>query len=96
MSWANIFASIENILRLITMIGPLIDFVEMLFGKIFPGEKKGEEKKALTVELGRVVVGPEVTDEELSDLIEGYVKLKNRKGEFVHSNPIDDLGIGMP
>jgi len=84
MSWANIFTSIENILKLITLIGPMIDFIELLFGKIFPKEKKGVEKKALAMELGRVVVGPEVTEGELSELIDGYVGLKNETREFSH------------
>ena len=84
MSWESIFTNITNILKLITMIGPMIDFIEMLFGKIFPGEKKGEEKKALAMELGRVVVGPDVKDEDLSDLIDGYVGVKNESREFTH------------
>ena len=96
MSWANIFTSIENILRLITLIGPLIDFIEMLFGKIFPGVKKGEVKKAAAVELGRVIVGPGPTDQELSDLIDGYVELKNKAGAYEHAGEKEDLGIGTP
>ena len=84
MSWANVFTSIENILRIITLIGPLIDFIEMLFGKIFPGEKKGEEKKALASEWGRLLVAPEVGDAELSAIIEEEVAKKNLSGEFTH------------
>lgn len=84
MSWESIFSNITNILKLITMIGPMIDFIELLFGKIFPGEKKGAEKKALAMELGRVVVGPDVYDDELSDLIDRYVALKNGSREFTH------------
>ncbi len=84
MSWESVFTNIGNILKLITMIGPMIDFIEMIFKRIFPGEKKGEEKKALSMELGRVVVGPDVTDNELSDLIDGYVEIKNRTSEFSH------------
>ena len=86
MSWESIFSNIGNILKLITMIGPMIDFIEMLFGKIFPGEMKGPEKKVLSMELGRVAVGPDVTDAELSDLIDGYVHFKNKAGEFTHVN----------
>jgi len=84
MSWANIFTSIENILKLITLIGPLIDFIEMLFGKIFPGEKKGEEKKALAMEWGRLLVAPDTSDAVLSALIEEEVAKKNLSGEFTH------------
>ncbi len=84
MSWANIFTSIENILKLITLIGPLIDFIEMLFAKVFPGEKKGEEKKALAMEWGRLLVPPEVGDLELSEIIEDEVAEKNKTGEFSH------------
>jgi len=84
MSWANVFTSIENILRLITLIGPLIDFIEMLFGKIFPGEKTGDQKKAMAILVGRVIIPPEVTDEEFSDLIDGYVDQKNKTNEFNH------------
>ena len=96
MSWESIFKNITNILQLITLIGPLIDFIEMLFGKIFPGQKKGEVKKAAAVELGRVIVGPGPTNDELSDLIDGYVELKNKAGEYAHAGEKDDLGIGMP
>ena len=96
MSWESIFTNIGNILKLITLIGPLIDFIEMLFGKIFPGEKKGEVKKAAAVELGRAIVGPGPTDQELSDLIDGYVEIKNKGGEYVHAAEKDDLGIGTP
>lgn len=84
MSWGSIFTNIDNILRLITLIGPMIDFIELLFKKVFPNKKKGEEKKALAMELGRVVVGPDVTEGELSDLIDGYVGLKNETREFTH------------
>jgi len=84
MSWESIFKNIENILRLITMIGPMIDFIEGLFKKLFPGEKKGDEKKELAMKLGREVVGPYVTDDELSDLIDGYVAKKNETREFTH------------
>ena len=96
MSWESIFTNLGNILKLITLMGPLIDFIETLFGKIFPGEKKGEVKKAAAVELGRVIVGPGPTDQELSDLIDGYVELKNKAGEYEHAGPGIDLGIGMP
>ena len=96
MSWESIFTNIGNILKLITLIGPLIDFLEMLFGKIFPGEKKGEVKKAAAVELGRVIVGPGPTDQELSDLIDGYVELKNKGGEYVHAGPGVDLQMTGP
>ena len=84
MSWANIFTSLENILKLITLIGPLIDFIEMLFAKIFPGEKKGGEKKALAMEWGRLIVAPEVGDLERSEIIEAEVAEKNNSGEFSH------------
>ena len=84
MSWESIFTNITNILKLITMIGPMIDFIEMLFSKVFPGKKLGKEKKTMAMELGRVVVGPDVTENELSDLIDGYVSLKNGTHEFVH------------
>ena len=84
MSWESIFTNIGNILKLITMLGPMIDFIEMLFGKIFPGEKSGKEKKKLAMELGRMVVGPDVTEEELSNLVDGYVGLKNKTHEFTH------------
>lgn len=96
MSWESVFISVTNILKLITMIGPLIEFIEGLFKKIFPGEKQGEAKKALAMNLGRVVVGPNVTDGELSELIDGYVDQKNNSGEFTHRSEKDDLGIGMP
>ena len=96
MSWASIFGNIENILKLITLIGPLIDFIEMLFGKVFPGEKKGEAKKVAATELGRVVVGPDVTDAELSELIDEYVWLKNKTGEFTHTEIKEDLGLSGP
>ena len=85
MSWANVFTTIENILRLINLIGPLIDFIEIIFKKAFPGEKKGEEKKALAMEWGRVIKGSEWTDEELSGIIEAEVAEKNKSGEFTHS-----------
>ena len=84
MSWGSIFGNIENILKLITLIGPLIDFIEMLFKKLFPGEKKGEEKKAIAMMVGRSLVPPDVTEEEFSDLIDGYVDLKNQTREFTH------------
>ena len=96
MSWESIFTNIGNILKLITLIGPLIDFLEMLFGKIFPGQKKGEVKKAAAVELGRVIVGPGPTDQELSDLIDGYVELKNKAGEFFHAGSGDDIQMTGP
>ena len=96
MSWESIFTNIENILKLITLMGPLIDFIEMLFGKIFPGQKKGEVKKAAVMELGRAIVGPGLKESELSDLIDGYVELKNKAGEYAHAGEKDDLGIGMP
>lgn len=96
MSWESIFSNVGNILKLITLIGPLIEFIENLFGKLFPGEKKGEVKKALVMEVGRVVVGPEVTDNELSELIDGYVALKNKAGEFDHTEAGTDLQMTGP
>ena len=84
MSWDSIFKNITNILQLITLIGPMIDFIEMLFKKIFPGEKKGEEKKALAMEWGRLIVDPDMGDPELSEIIEAKVIEKNQTGEFTH------------
>ncbi|MBS3918900.1 MAG: hypothetical protein KG012_14200 [Deltaproteobacteria bacterium] len=84
MSWESIFKNIENLLKLITIIGPIIEFIEMLFGKVFPGQKKGEKKKALAMEWGRLIVSPEVGDEELSAMIEEEVAARNDSGEFTH------------
>lgn len=84
MSWDLIFKTVTNLLQLITMVGPLIDFIEMLFGKIFPGEKKGEEKKVLAMQWGRLLVGSEVGDEELSGIIEAEVAENNESGKFKH------------
>lgn len=87
MSWESIFTNIGNILKLITLIGPLLDFIESVFGKVFPGEKTGVQKKEMALSIGRVFVPPEVTDEEFAELIDGYVDLKNKAGEFLHTGP---------
>ena len=84
MSWESIFTNVGNILKLITLVGPLIEFIELLFRKLFPGEKKGEEKKAIAMMVGRSLVPPDVTEKEFSDLIDGYVDLKNQTREFTH------------
>lgn len=91
MSWDSIFTNVENLLRIIILIGPLIEFIETLFKKVFPGEKTGVQKKAMAMLVGRVIIPPEVTDEEFSDLVDGYVDLKNKDGEFFHTNPRVDL-----
>ena len=96
MSWESIFTNVENILKLITLIGPLIEFIENLFKRVFPGEKTGVQKKAMAMLVGRVFVEPEVTDEEFSDLIDGYVNLKNKSGEFFHTGIGVDLQMTGP
>ncbi|MDP2362674.1 MAG: hypothetical protein Q8M94_02770 [Ignavibacteria bacterium] len=84
MSWESIFTNIGNILKLITLIGPMIEFIEMLFKKVFPTLKLGKEKKELAMEWGMLIMPPQIGAEELSGMIEAEVLKKNESGEFTH------------
>lgn len=96
MSWESIFKNIANIIQMITMIGPIIEFVETLFKRFFPGKKMGEEKKHLVLRLLGIAVDKSVPDDLLGDMVDGMVAEKNRTGEFTHTETEADLQTKRP
>ncbi len=93
MGWANVFETVTNILKLISMIGPIIDFIEMIFGKIFPGKKTGQLKKEVAMKMAEMATGGKEDPEVLSAIIDGYVEEKNREGVFTHSLGFEESSV---
>jgi len=85
MSWEVIFENITLFIRLMIMIGPLIEIVESIIGEIFPGEKVGKDKKEVVIKLAIRKLGDEIPVEVISFVIDEYVDQKNKSGQFKHS-----------
>lgn len=96
MSWENVFYYIENIIRMITLIEPIIKFIEDLFKRLFPGEEKGGEKKLLVMKIAKILAPPDMPEEIISIAIDEIVKEKNKAGEFFHHKEGNDLQISGP
>lgn len=91
MSWDSIFENVVNVMRLITMIGPIIDFLEELFAKWFPKAKTGIQKKNIAMMVARTITGGGIPEDTLSQVIDGYVEGMNSNGEFSHTEAGTDL-----
>ena len=96
MSWDSIFNNVANVIKLISMIGPVIDFIEGLFAKWFPKAKTGAKKKEAALLIAHTITGGAIPEDTLSEVIDGYVEGKNSAGEFSHTIGLDDLGLNKP
>lgn len=96
MSWENVFFYIDNIIRIITLIGPIIEFVEKIFNKIFPGEGKGDQKKEIVMMIARKMLPPDVPEEVVSLAIDQVVDQLNKSGEFYHHKDLVEIQLGGP
>ena len=85
MSWDSIFNNVGNVLKLIIMIGPIIDFLEKLFAEWFPKAKKGSQKKEAALDLARVITGGAIPEDTLSEVIDWYVEGMNKTGKYSHT-----------
>lgn len=72
----------EVVLKLLTMIMPLIDYI---IGKVEQTGKTGEEKKAIAMLALKPVIAmaPEASP-MVSAMVDSAVALKNETGEFNH------------
>ncbi|MBM4338991.1 MAG: hypothetical protein FJ110_05570 [Deltaproteobacteria bacterium] len=96
MSWESIFKNIANIIQLITMIGPIIDFVEAQFKRFFPDKKMGSLKKQAVTSQVILMTGGDVPVKIVEEMIDGIVDEKNKSGEFTHTNPGTDVSMSGP
>ena len=96
MSWDSIFNNVANVIKLITMIGPIIDFLEGLFAEWFPKAKTGAQKKEAALDLARVITGGAIPEDTLSEVIDGYVEGMNKAGKYSHTEAIIDLQMTGP
>lgn len=95
MSWESIFKNINSVIQLITLIGPIIDFVEALFKRFFPGQKKGEIKKQVATSAVMLMTKGDTPIDLVEDVIDALVAEKNRTGEFTHTILETDLKTNL-
>ncbi len=96
MTWDSIFNNVANVIKLLTMIGPIIDFIENLFAEWFPKAKTGAKKKEAALMIAHTITGGAIPEDTLSEVIDGYVQGKNCAGVYSHTETVVGLGIGEP
>ncbi len=88
MSWNSVFSNVENILKLITLIGPLIDWIELLFKRFYPKQKAGILKRLTAISIAKKTLPESVTEDEIGSLIDAYVKNKNDREDINYTHSV--------